>query len=63
MHVQSCCFGYNTYCFFNVLVAVAVALLKLPIALYVPSPKAVNGVMNRENKSTACYYTVKDNGL
>ena len=22
MHVQSCCFGYETYCFFDVLVAV-----------------------------------------
>ena len=34
MQVQSCCFGYKTYCFFwvffDVLVAVAVALLKLP---------------------------------
>ena len=28
MHVQCCCFGYKTYCFFDVLVAVA--LLKLP---------------------------------
>ena len=30
MHVQSCCFGHKTYCFFDFLVAVAVALLKLP---------------------------------
>ena len=26
MHVQSCCFAYQTYCFFDVLVAVAVAV-------------------------------------
>ena len=30
MHLQRCCFGYKTYCSFDVLVAVAVALLKLP---------------------------------
>ena len=31
MHVQSCCLGYKTYCFFDVLIAVALALLKLHI--------------------------------
>ena len=30
MHVQSCCLGHKTYCFFDVFVAIAVALLKLP---------------------------------
>ena len=30
MHVQSCCFGYKAYCFFDVLIAIAVAFLKLP---------------------------------
>ena len=27
MHVQSCCFANQTYCFFAVLVAVAVAVV------------------------------------
>ena len=27
MHVQSCCFANETYCFFTVLVAVAVAVV------------------------------------
>ena len=31
MHVQSCCFANETYCFFTVLVAVAVVVAK---ALY-----------------------------
>ena len=30
MHVQSCCFADQTYCFFDVLVAVAVVLAKAP---------------------------------
>ena len=30
MHVQSCCFAYQTYCFFDVLVAVAVVVAKAP---------------------------------
>ena len=30
MHVQSCCFTYQTYCFFDVLVAVAVVGNKAP---------------------------------
>ena len=34
MHVQSC-FGYKTYFYFDVLVPVSVALLKLPIAVLV----------------------------
>ena len=31
MHVQSCCFADQTYCFFAVLVAVRVVVLKLSI--------------------------------
>ena len=30
MHVQSCCFADQTYCFFDVLIAVAVVLAKAP---------------------------------
>ena len=30
MRVQSCCFAYQTYCFFDVLVAVAVVVAKAP---------------------------------
>ena len=35
MHVQSCCFANQTYCFFDVLVAVAVAVVvaKAPYSL------------------------------
>ena len=31
MHVQSCCFANQTYCFFAVLVAVAVVVAKAPL--------------------------------
>ena len=30
MHVQSCCFDDQTYCFFAVLAAVAIVLAKAP---------------------------------
>ena len=30
MHVQSCCFGYETYCLFDVLVAVRVVVSYSP---------------------------------
>ena len=30
MHVQSCCFPNQTYCFFDVLAAVAVVVAKAP---------------------------------
>ena len=30
MHVQSCCFAQQTYCFFDVLVAVAVVVATFP---------------------------------
>ena len=30
LHVQSCCFAYQTYCFFEVLAAVAVVVAKAP---------------------------------
>ena len=30
LHVQSCCFAYETYDFFNVLVAVTVVAAKAP---------------------------------
>ena len=30
MHVQSCCFAYKTYCFFDVLVAVRVVRSQSP---------------------------------
>ena len=30
MHVQSCCFADQTYCFFDVLVDVAVVVAKAP---------------------------------
>ena len=30
MHVQSCCFAQQTYCFFDVLIAVAVVVAKAP---------------------------------
>ena len=32
MQVQSCCFASQTYCFFDVLVAVAVVVAKAPYA-------------------------------
>ena len=42
MHVQSCCFGYKTYCFFDVLVAVAVALLKPPFVVVAHDAQVLN---------------------
>ena len=33
MHVQSCCFANQAYCFFAVLVALAVVVAKLPIII------------------------------
>ena len=30
MHVQSCCFAHQTYCLFDVLLAVAVVVAKAP---------------------------------
>ena len=33
MHVQSCCFAQQTYCFFDVLFAVAVVVAKGPLCL------------------------------
>ena len=30
LHVQSCCFAYQTYCFLEVLAAVAVVVAKVP---------------------------------
>ena len=33
MHVQSCCFANQSYCFFAVLVAVAVVVAKAPYYL------------------------------
>ena len=39
MHVQSCCFGSQTYCFFDVLVAVAVVVAKAPGYLSIYSMK------------------------
>ena len=31
MHLQSCCFGYQTYCFLDILIAVASRDLKVPL--------------------------------
>ena len=33
MHVRSCCFAYKTYCFFDVLVAVASLDRKVPVVI------------------------------
>ena len=30
LHVQSCCFAFQTYCFFEVLAPVAVVVAKVP---------------------------------
>jgi len=30
LHVQNCCFAYQTYCFFDVLLVVAVVVAKAP---------------------------------
>ena len=32
LHVENCCFDHETYCFFDVLVAVAVVVANLSIA-------------------------------
>ena len=31
MHLQSCCFGYQIYCFLDILIAVASRDLKVPL--------------------------------
>ena len=34
LHVQSCCFAFQTYCFFEVLAPVAVVVAKVPYLVY-----------------------------
>ena len=44
MHVQSCCFAYKTYCYFDVLVAIASLDLK------VPNENQIVGVASRRGR-------------
>ena len=39
MHIQSCCSGSQSYCFFEVLVAIAVVVAKAPQYLSICSMK------------------------
>ena len=60
--MQSCCFGYKTYCFFDVLVAVAIALLKLPtnvICTKCPIPSYYRPVI----LMTCCLQVLEETGF
>ena len=46
MHVQSWCFAQQTYCFFDVLVAVAVVVAKAPYYLFGAANSQVPSMCN-----------------
>ena len=47
MHVQSCCFAYKTYCYFDVLVAIVSLDLKFP------NENQIVGVASRRGRISA----------
>jgi len=61
MHLQSCCFGSQTYCFFDVLVAVAVVVANAPQYYSIPSMKRAHAwkviISNHRDRGSTVFST------